>query len=88
MGRVGGESRAGRILARLAGSTDGPAVQSVANLSLPFEHLRTILAAMGLRYPERREGFFALAREVNVDPAFPRLLIDAVTASDGASRPK
>ena len=73
--RVGKGSRAGRVLASLTGAALQPSINAVANLNFPFEEMPIILTALGLRFPERREGFFAIAKKLNVDPSFPRHLI-------------
>ncbi len=88
MNRIGRESRAGRLLASLTRATDQPPLQTVADLNLDFEEKGIVLAAMGLRYPEQREGFYALARKLNVDPAFPQLLINEVIRGGGGRQSK
>jgi hypothetical protein len=45
------------------------------------DELRIMFTALGVRFPAQRERYFARARELDHDPAFPHLLLESVRRS-------
>jgi hypothetical protein len=59
----------------------GAAADHTALLRTPqsADELRVLFTALGVHFPEQRAVYFARARSLDHDPAFPHLLIQAVT---------
>lgn len=57
---------------------DPQAMQSVYDISLENEFKATVLTALGVRFPEHRQRFFALARRLNYKMVFPYHFLNAV----------
>lgn len=81
--------REGREIRRIAAMLRQPALPEPAALNavvLAVDQKRIVLAALAWRDPARQAQYAALARRMNFDPAFPRLLIERAVAAAEAHR--
>jgi hypothetical protein len=78
----GAESRAlGEALAR----GRAPDAAALLRINLPPAEKRVIACALGWRDAAGRPEYFALAKRMNFDPAFPRQLLKQATTGDGGA---
>ena len=68
-------SRAAAELIRGNTAADHAALLQTSNFAA---ELRVLFTALGVHFPDYREAYFARARELDRDPAFPHLLLTAI----------
>jgi hypothetical protein len=70
---------ADRKLAAMLEAGQPPDIDFIADLSLSVGDEMILLTALGMKYPDRKDAYFDLARKLNFDPSYPYLLIRRVT---------
>ncbi len=70
-----GEAADARRALRWAAGEVVPSVDQALRIGLPPGEKAVLLTALGYRFPERRDSYFALARKLNFDKRFPHMLI-------------
>ena len=74
-------SRRDRVFAAELAKPGPPADSAVRNWAASPVERSIVLAALGLRYPQKRAQYFALARKLNYSNMSPSRLIAQVTAA-------
>ncbi|MHC5055053.1 MAG: hypothetical protein ACYTKD_10095 [Planctomycetota bacterium] len=84
--RAGGAEQ--RMAADVLSAGEPPAEDEVRDLVLDVGLKRLVLTALGVRFPAERERYWPLARRLNFDPSFPRLLLERALGDAPGSKDK